>query len=651
MDAYDRIEREPAPKRIRDWTERWATLEPISGANSEQRAHLERFCERKRISVAALEAMGARLAVRKGARALAFAGHGPTGAITAIKYRPLDGTSHDSDAEAPSTWMRPIVIGRRDALEWFVAEGETDAARLHKFVGEAAAVLVLPSGAKTFKSLWAAEIPRGATVYLCHDADDAGDEGSSKAARILGGNTIRLRPPEGLDWCDWEGDRAAFLELGRLAKGETSNNGLVLVDPKDVAIRNVDWLIRGYLPMGELTILQGHGGTNKGTLTCHWAARVTHGQVDGPDKKPATVLFVVAEDDYERILKPRLIAAGANLELVRFVEFHREGVEGSIVIPDDIPALRAAIESTGTRLTIIDPLMSHLGGSVDSHRDQDVKRALRPLSKMANATGCTISGVHHFTKDTSKGALRSGQGSGAFGNTPRAVLAMAADPENEELRVLEVVKSNVSRIGLRQDIQIKLVQLDGLDDPVPVAVPTGVEGKTVEQLLQAARDQDREQQRASDAAIQEVILRELAGGERTRKQLDDAVHTGTGSSGDATYRYGLARLKEKDLIEARKDGLTGGWYWTLKTDLATMLEGATEPPLQSSGGASFPNTNLLQSSIDKPFSALSGKTAKFELCNPDIPPRASNGTPAALALTPEQQQAFDDLFDENGKLR
>jgi hypothetical protein len=60
----------------------------------------------------------------------------PTGQVVAIKYRPLDGSSHDSRAEAPSTWLLPPIFGKRDSLEWFVVEGETDTARLLNLVPE-----------------------------------------------------------------------------------------------------------------------------------------------------------------------------------------------------------------------------------------------------------------------------------------------------------------------------------------------------------------------------------------------------------------------------------------------------------------------------------------------------------------------------------
>ena len=102
----------------------------------------------------------------------------------------------------------------RDALDWLVVEGETDAARLVELVGDVAAVMVLPAGARTFRREWAAVIPRGARVGLCHDADEDGDLGAERAAKIIGGSTVRVRPPlEGGDWCDWQGGRDELLEL------------------------------------------------------------------------------------------------------------------------------------------------------------------------------------------------------------------------------------------------------------------------------------------------------------------------------------------------------------------------------------------------------------------------------------------------------
>ena len=216
MSTYARI-RQERPRQIRDLTADWERLRTIATVTDQARAAVTQFCERKLITIEALEALNARVMRHHDyGWCLAFAGHSGDGRVIAIKYRPLNGTSHDSWAEVGSWWARPIVIGKLDSLDWLIAEGETDAARLYGLVGDRCAVLVLPAGANTFRDEWAAGVPRGATAALCHDADPDGDAGAELAARVLGGKIIRVRPPvEGGDWCDWPGTAEEFLRLAQ----------------------------------------------------------------------------------------------------------------------------------------------------------------------------------------------------------------------------------------------------------------------------------------------------------------------------------------------------------------------------------------------------------------------------------------------------
>jgi hypothetical protein len=116
---YERLaaEVETPRGRIRDWTARWDALTPVLSTNGNVRDRLDAFAASKRISVDALSALDARIAIRRGGSSwLAFAGRSDAGAVTAIKYRPLGGGSHASEAEKPSVWVRPIVAGKRDSL-------------------------------------------------------------------------------------------------------------------------------------------------------------------------------------------------------------------------------------------------------------------------------------------------------------------------------------------------------------------------------------------------------------------------------------------------------------------------------------------------------------------------------------------------------
>ena len=136
--AYTHLEAEvKKPKRLVDHTAKWEAFQTVADTNGIVGQRLSAFCESKRIRIEDLTALGARVVERKGGDVhLAFAGENDAGSVTAIKYRPLGGSSHDSRAEPPSTWMRPIIVGKRDSLEWFVAEGETDTARLYGLVGD-----------------------------------------------------------------------------------------------------------------------------------------------------------------------------------------------------------------------------------------------------------------------------------------------------------------------------------------------------------------------------------------------------------------------------------------------------------------------------------------------------------------------------------
>src|SRR5262249_3007386 len=85
------------------------------------------------------------------------------------------------------------------------------------------------------------------------------------------------------------------------------------------AVRPVSWLWPGYLASGRLTLLDGDPGVGKSLVSLDPAARLTTGRElpDGSRPDLATAVVVLSgEDDMQDTLRPRLLAAGADLRRV-----------------------------------------------------------------------------------------------------------------------------------------------------------------------------------------------------------------------------------------------------------------------------------------------------------------------------------------------
>jgi len=290
-------------------------------------------------------------------------------------------------------------------------------------------------------------------------------------------------------------------------------------------------------------------------LSVYYAARISRGELG--DRR--TVVFAVAEDAYDTVLKPRLLAAGADLDHIRTVSWQNgSGYADAIRVPDHIEQLEECLQEMRAALLVIDPLLSHLSGKTDSYKDHDVKAALRPLVLLAQRTGCTVLGNGHFGKDKSRGSVNSTQESNAFTNTPRVALAMARDDEDENTRVVEVVKSNIAGTGEGRNYRIATVTVDGLRDPVPVLTPDGGATKSVDDLLVRTRAK-----RVPAMTLQDIVLRELATGAKTRERLDEVAKAETGANPDSVYKSALTPLKAAGRIKVRKDGFGGDgpWVW------------------------------------------------------------------------------------------
>lgn len=257
---------------------------------------------------------------------------------------------------------------------------------------------------------------------------------------------------------------------------EQPERQLRLVRAEGIKPAPVRWLLHHLIPQAAVTLLAGREGLGKSTMWAHWVAEVTHGRLPGDlEGTPRDVLVIANEDSREHTLAPRLIAAGADLERVHFVDVVKLSGASSVVLPLDTRDLAKAIRATSAALVIVDPLVSVLDGRLDSHKDHSIRQALDPLNDLASTTGAAFLGLVHLNKGQGSDVLDRVLGSRAFTAAARAVLAMTVDPQDDTEARLLVFQSK-SNLGprTREALVVKVESTTVTTDAGPAEVGRAV---------------------------------------------------------------------------------------------------------------------------------------------------------------------------------
>lgn len=211
-----------------------------------------------------------------------------------------------------------------------------------------------------------------------------------------------------------------------------------------VQSQTIEWLWYPYIPFGKITIVQGDPGEGKTTFALNLAARVSKGECFGQESKsgiPLSVIYQTAEDGLADTVKPRLEEAEADCSRILVIDDR----EKSLTMDDG--RLEQAINATGAKLLILDPIQAYLGSNVDINRANEARDMTKKLSQLAEQTGCAILLIGHMNKASGTKAAYRGIGSIDFFAVARSVLLVARVAEQENIRVMAQIKNNLSKEG------------------------------------------------------------------------------------------------------------------------------------------------------------------------------------------------------------
>lgn len=362
----------------------------------------------------------------------------------------------------------PPLYYRRDNLppSVFLVEGEKDVDRLEK---NQKAAISLPDGKD---SKWYSEYQpffSGRNVYIIQDNDEPGKQyaqrmaatlqGIAKSVYVLDLTKVWLElPTKGdiSDLLDYMGDDAGISALLQLAQdapkwAEAPDPLLSLFKSlEDFPEEEAKWLIPGWIPAGQISVIAADGGIGKTTLWCHIIAALSNGTTcildpPGYTREPMKIMFLTTEDSVRKKLRKKLRLAGANMKNIITPDFvgDRSGMLHKLKFGSE--ELETVLRYFRPALCVFDPIQGFTPPRVNMGSRNEMRDCTAQLITIGEDINTTALIVCHTNKR--KGACGRDRiaDSADIWDIARSVL-MAGFTEDQGVRYLSNEKNNYAQL-------------------------------------------------------------------------------------------------------------------------------------------------------------------------------------------------------------
>jgi putative DNA primase/helicase len=392
---------------------------------------------------------------------------------------------------------------------------------------------------------------RRQTIVACGDAVSLVREGGAKAGQI----TAVIDKLAGL---------AALAD-----RRDAGGRRLRVRKASEIEPKPIEWLWPRRISRGSLTIITGLPGLSKTTLTYDIAARITTGGKwpDGTGSAPrGGVILFGMEDDPEKVVVPRLMAADADLELVRIVDGAEDGRRRDdswltpVSIDRDLALLREQLDAfPECRVIVFDPLSQFV--EAEENSNAHTRAALAPLVNMAQERGVSIVGIMHMSKKTDSMMIQRIAGASSYGQIARHIIFVGNDPDDtatglDRRRAMIVVKNSY---GPANCGQLYRVTTRSGDQPGIEWIAGTVE-RDAEALNPKPAGVSREYQEHRGDAV-DAMRELLAGGPRPSVEVEGGLKAQGFRRRQIDY---AADLLEIDKRQARGPDGRRAWMWSLR---------------------------------------------------------------------------------------
>jgi putative DNA primase/helicase len=339
----------------------------------------------------------------------------------------------------------------------------------------------------------------------------------------------------------------------------------------------IPWLWPNRIVANNVNVFSGEPDQGKSLCWTDLVARLTTGR-DFPDCSndlggPVDAVVMASEDDISSTIIPRLIAAEADLTRVHFAVV-TENVSGTIsegiaALDRDLPTLNTLLEQlkqTGISiaLIVVDPIIAFIGDA-DPNKDKEIRPIFSRMKTFSKKNGVAWLTVNHLNKNSNATSINRTSGAKSFVSAPRASWMFAADPDNQERRLMMKGKGNLVKQGLKT-LAYRIVEtfievngkpfLDSKQRPVgvPRIVWDGESEHTADDVLQSAADPESRRSVKAEELIQKLLDESPTG-----VVLASTVYEAGELESPSILANKLKRAKAKLKVETFR--FAERWYW------------------------------------------------------------------------------------------
>jgi Bifunctional DNA primase/polymerase, N-terminal/AAA domain len=213
------------------------------------------------------------------------------------------------------------------------------------------------------------------------NAGESSDSRSGRALRVVTGSATTEHAKSGESGADKASGSATQFKTPKVWKASELRSA---AQPR--------WLAKRWIPRAAPTVFCGDEGIGKSLWDMRIVAAVTTGtalpDIAMPERDPMRVLLAaITEEDWSSIVLPRLVVAGADLDMIDVICTDEDG-SGPPVFPRDFDLIRAMRPKSG--LVVVDSWLDTLAMGTVVRDSQSSATALAPWTDLATTTEAGI---------------------------------------------------------------------------------------------------------------------------------------------------------------------------------------------------------------------------------------------------------------------